>query len=48
MATPIIVLDEPTTGQDQRFLARLAQLLAEWQVQGQTVIAISHDLDFVA
>jgi energy-coupling factor transport system ATP-binding protein len=48
MATPIIVLDEPTTGQDQRFLAQLTHLLAEWQTQGRTVIAISHDIDFVA
>lgn len=48
MATPVIVLDEPTTGQDQRFLAQLAGLLAEWQAAGKTVIAISHDIDFVA
>jgi energy-coupling factor transport system ATP-binding protein len=48
MDTPIIVLDEPTTGQDQYFLAQLASLLAAWQAAGKTVIAISHDIDFVA
>lgn len=48
MDTPIIVLDEPTTGQDQRFLAQLAGLLAAWQATGKTIIAISHDIDFVA
>lgn len=48
MDTPILVLDEPTTGQDRRFLAQLASLLDELQSLGKTVIAISHDMDFVA
>jgi len=48
MDTPVIVLDEPTTGQDQRFQALLADLLTEWQEMGKTVITISHDMDFVA
>lgn len=48
MDTPVIVLDEPTTGQDQRFQAVLADLLTEWQGKGKTVITISHDMDFVA
>lgn len=48
MDTPIVVLDEPTTGQDSRFLAQLAGLLDELQALGKTVVAISHDMDFVA
>ena len=48
MDTPIIILDEPTTGQDQRFLIQLASLLDELQDLGKTVITISHDMDFVA
>ncbi len=48
METPIIVLDEPTLGQDQRFLAELGQLLNRLQKCGKTVIIISHDIDFVA
>lgn len=47
MDTPIIVLDEPTTGQDQRFLLQLADLLDELQTMGKTIITISHDMDFV-
>lgn len=48
METPIVVLDEPTTGQDAFGLARLALLLDEWQRVGITVIAVTHDVDFAA
>lgn len=48
MQTPVIVLDEPTTGQDATGLARLAALLADWQKSGVTVIAVTHDVDFAA
>lgn len=48
METPIVVLDEPTTGQDAFGLARLAALLDEWERAGVTVIAVSHDIDFAA
>lgn len=48
MNTPIIILDEPTTGQDQRFLSQLSVLLDELQSMGKTIITISHDMDFIA
>ncbi|MCL4828523.1 MAG: energy-coupling factor ABC transporter ATP-binding protein [Caldilinea sp.] len=48
MATPILVLDEPTTGQDAQFVAHFAGLLDELQTLGKTVVVISHDVDFVA
>jgi len=48
MDTPIIVLDEPTTGQDYRSVQHLAGLSRYLQERGKTVIAISHDIDFVA
>lgn len=48
MNTPVVVLDEPTTGQDQRFLARLAAVLNVLHDQGKTVLMISHDAEFVA
>ncbi len=48
MQTPIVVLDEPTTGQDVLGLAHLANLLDEWQRAGVTVIAVTHDVDFAA
>lgn len=46
MQTPVVVLDEPTTGQDAMGLARLARLLEEWRKSNVTVIAVTHDVDF--
>jgi energy-coupling factor transport system ATP-binding protein len=48
MGTPAIVLDEPTTGQDSRGIARIRALVALLSEMGRTVIAISHDMRFVA
>lgn len=48
METPIVVLDEPTTGQDElgvRMVAEITQALAR---DRRTVIAITHDMDFCA
>jgi energy-coupling factor transport system ATP-binding protein len=48
MDTPILVLDEPTTGQDARGLARLGALIAELSRAGKTIVTITHDIDFCA
>ncbi len=48
MGTPVLVLDEPTTGQDARGIARVQQVIADVAATGRTVIAISHDMRFVA
>ena len=48
METPVLVLDEPTTGQDARGVARIQQIVADVVASGRTVIAISHDMRFVA
>jgi energy-coupling factor transport system ATP-binding protein len=48
MATPVLVLDEPTTGQDARGVERVEQVVASVAAAGRTVIAISHDMGFVA
>ncbi|MGK2852040.1 MAG: energy-coupling factor ABC transporter ATP-binding protein [Candidatus Limnocylindrales bacterium] len=48
MGTPVVVLDEPTTGQDARGIARVQQVVAGLTASGRTVIAISHDMRFVA
>ena len=48
METPVIVLDEPTTGQDARGVARIQRVIADLSAAGRTVIAISHDMRFVA
>jgi energy-coupling factor transport system ATP-binding protein len=48
MGTPIVVLDEPTTGQDARGIRRIQGIVGDLADAGRTVIAISHDLRFVA
>jgi energy-coupling factor transport system ATP-binding protein len=48
MRTPILVLDEPTTGQDARGVARVRDVVAGAVAEERTVIAISHDMRFVA
>ncbi len=48
MNTPIVVLDEPTTGQDPAGVARIAAVVNELANAGRTVVAITHDMDFCA
>lgn len=42
----ILVLDEPTAGQDFNFRRTLGDLLSELQRRGQTVVVVTHDLEF--
>ena len=48
MGTPVVVLDEPTTGQDARGVDRVRRIVAELAEAGRTVVTISHDMRFVA
>jgi energy-coupling factor transport system ATP-binding protein len=48
METPVVVLDEPTTGQDAAGVERVSRIVDELGAGGRTVIAISHDMRFVA
>jgi energy-coupling factor transport system ATP-binding protein len=48
MGTPVVVLDEPTTGQDLRGMAIVEAVVAALSAAGRTVVAISHDMRFVA
>lgn len=48
MRTPILVLDEPTTGQDLRGVAIVHAVIEAARTAGRTVLAISHDMEFVA
>ncbi len=48
MHTPIVVLDEPTTGQDLRGVRIIEAIVKQLDNDGRTVIAVSHDLRFVA
>ncbi|HEX7714939.1 MAG TPA: ABC transporter ATP-binding protein, partial [Bacillota bacterium] len=44
----ILVLDEPTTGQDYRESLQIMDLVAELNRMGHTVIFITHDMQLVA
>ena len=48
METGVLVLDEPTTGQDARGVERVRSVIESVLAEGRTVIAISHDMRFVA
>jgi energy-coupling factor transport system ATP-binding protein len=42
----LLVLDEPTSGQDRHFQKALGGFLAGLQARGQTVVLVTHDLAF--
>jgi energy-coupling factor transporter ATP-binding protein EcfA2 len=48
MGTPVVVLDEPTTGQDAGGVRRVEALVAQLAARGSAVVVISHDMRFVA
>ena len=48
MRTPVVIFDEPTTGQDAEGVARIGEIIEDLKAQGRTVISISHDVDFCA
>lgn len=48
MDTPIVIFDEPTTGQDAANIARIANVIKMLHERGKTVITITHDIDFCA
>jgi energy-coupling factor transport system ATP-binding protein len=45
---PLLVVDEPTFGQDSRTWAELVALFAELLDDGSALVAITHDAEFVA
>ena len=44
----LLILDEPTFGQDAITWARLVRLLGELMAEGTAVVSVTHDLDFAA
>jgi len=44
----ILVLDEPTIGQDHRQKENLRQFIMQLQTQGKTIVIVTHDVEFVA
>jgi energy-coupling factor transport system ATP-binding protein len=47
-APRLLVLDEPTFGQDRRTWLELVDLLARLRDDGRAIVAVTHDADFVA
>jgi energy-coupling factor transport system ATP-binding protein len=47
MDSDVIILDEPTAGQDKIGLRTLENILDSLQEKGKTVITITHDMEFV-
>jgi energy-coupling factor transport system ATP-binding protein len=41
----LLVLDEPTTGQDRPGLARVEAVLSGLREAGRTIVAVTHDLE---
>ena len=48
MRTPVVVIDEPTIGQDADGVRLLSDIVAQLHADSRTVIAISHNIDFCA
>ena len=48
MGSPVIVVDEPTTGLDLRGALGIMGLLRQWNTEGRTIIVITHDMNIVA
>ena len=48
MDTKVLILDEPTIAQDWKGRAIIQNIIKDLSKQGKTVIAILHDMDFVA
>jgi energy-coupling factor transport system ATP-binding protein len=44
----LVVLDEPTAGQDESFRKELAKFIVELQSEERTVLFVTHDLEFAA
>lgn len=48
MDTPILILDEPTTGQDHAGVELVGRMVDGLREQGKTIVTITHDIDFCA
>ncbi|MGH2406814.1 MAG: ABC transporter ATP-binding protein [Candidatus Limnocylindrales bacterium] len=48
MDPAILVLDEPTTGQDRPGVARVGAVVDAFIAAGRTVVAVTHDMEFAA
>jgi energy-coupling factor transport system ATP-binding protein len=44
----VLVLDEPTIGQDHQQKENLRQFIMQLQTQDKTIVTVTHDVEFVA
>jgi len=44
----VLILDEPTIGQDHQQKEKLRQFIVQLNAQGKTVVVVTHDVEFVA
>jgi energy-coupling factor transport system ATP-binding protein len=44
----LLILDEPTTGQDCRERTKLLRLMRKLNLEGMTVLIVTHDMDIIA
>ncbi|MFQ6064358.1 MAG: energy-coupling factor ABC transporter ATP-binding protein [Candidatus Bathyarchaeia archaeon] len=44
----VVILDEPTIGQDYQQKEKLRQFIVQLNAQGKTVVIVTHDVEFVA
>ncbi len=44
----MLILDEPTIGQDHQQKENLRQFIIQMQAQGKTIVIVTHDVEFVA
>ncbi|VFQ44518.1 energy-coupling factor ABC transporter ATP-binding protein [Desulfoluna butyratoxydans] len=48
METPLVLLDEPLSGQDAAGRRVVMQMMAALRSRGRTVVAVTHDMNFAA
>lgn len=48
MGSPVLVVDEPTTGLDLKGSLSIMDLLRRWNEDGRTIIIITHDMNIIA
>lgn len=48
LETPVLVLDEPTTGLDFRECEKVMEVVSQLNAQGTTVVMVCHDMEVVA
>lgn len=48
MGSPILIVDEPTTGLDTKGKEYIMDFLTRWNEKGHTILVVTHDIEMVA